>query len=78
MAEPPCEKSLAPKRKCKFNDDCKRDFAWIAKLPDCGMAQCSLRLTSPLSSGGRTDRNKTCIISTSFITILANYIYKYS
>ena len=51
------KKRLAPKRKCKFNEDWKRDFAWIAKLPDCGMAQCNLCATdfSILSSGGRTD-----------------------
>ena len=41
----PSEKRLAPKRKCKFNEDCTRDFAWIAKLPDCGMAQCYLCAT---------------------------------
>ena len=29
MAEPPVKKRLAPKRKCKFNEDWKRDFAWI-------------------------------------------------
>ena len=34
MAEPEGIKRLAPKRKCKFNDDWKRDYAWIAKLPD--------------------------------------------
>ena len=39
------KKPLAPKRKCKFNEDWKRDFAWIAKLPDCGMAQCNLYAT---------------------------------
>ena len=33
-----------------------RDFAWIAKLPDCGMAQCNLCATDfSISSGGRTD-----------------------
>ena len=36
---PKRKKRLAPKRKCKFNEDCKIDFAWIAKLPDTGMAQ---------------------------------------
>ncbi len=41
MANPPLKK-LAPKRKCKFNDDWWRDVAWIAKLPDNGMAQCNL------------------------------------
>ena len=40
-AKPPLKK-MAPKRKCKFNDDWRRDFAWIAKLPDIGMAQCNL------------------------------------
>ena len=50
------KKRLAPKRKCKFNEDLKRDFAWIAKLPDCGMAQCNLCATGfSISSGGRTD-----------------------
>ena len=39
------KKRLAPKRKCKFNEDWKRDFAWIAKLPGCGMAQCNLCAT---------------------------------
>ena len=39
--ESPVEK-MAPKRKCKFNDDWWRDVAWIAKLPDNGMAQCNL------------------------------------
>ena len=34
MAEPEGIKRLAPKRKCKFNDDWKRDYAWIAKLSD--------------------------------------------
>ena len=33
---------ITPKRKCKFIDDWRRDFAWIAKLPDNGMAQCNL------------------------------------
>ena len=43
MAEPaPVKKRLAPKRKCKFNEDWKGDFAWIAKFPDCGMAQSGL------------------------------------
>ena len=42
MAEPQAKKRLVPKRKCKFNEDWKRDFAWIAKLPDTGMAQCNL------------------------------------
>ena len=45
MAEPKGIKRLAPKRKCKFNDDWKRDSAWIAKLPDTGMAQCNLCAT---------------------------------
>ena len=50
------KKRLAPKRKCKFNEDWKRDFAWVAKLPDCGMAQCNLCATDfSISSGGRTD-----------------------
>ena len=36
--------------------DWKRDFVWIAKLPDCGMAQCNLCATDfSISSGGRTD-----------------------
>ena len=39
MAEPQGIKRLAPKRKCKFNDDWKTDYAWIAKLPDTGMPQ---------------------------------------
>ena len=39
------KKRLAPKRKCKCNEDWKRDFAWIAKLSDCGMAQCNLCAT---------------------------------
>ena len=39
------KKRLAPKRKCKFNQDWRRDFAWIAKLPDIGMAQCNLCAT---------------------------------
>ena len=52
----PVKKRLAPKRKCKFNEDWKRDFAWIAKLSDCGMAQCNLCATNfSISSGGRTD-----------------------
>ena len=47
---------MAPKRKFKFNDDWRRDFARIAKLPDSGMAQCNLCVTdSSISSGGRTD-----------------------
>ena len=51
------KKRLAPKKKCKFNEDWKTDFAWIAKLPDCGLAQCNLCATDfpILSSGGRTD-----------------------
>ena len=52
----PVKKRLAPKRNSKFNEDCKRDFAWIAKLPDCVMAQCNLCATDfSISSGGRTD-----------------------
>ena len=55
MAEPPFEK-MAPKRKCKFNEDGRRDFAWIAKLPDNGMAQCNLCVTDFfILSGDRTD-----------------------
>ena len=50
MAEPPLKK-MAPKRKYKFNGDWRRDFAWIAKLPDNGMTQCHLSI----SSDGRTD-----------------------
>ena len=47
---------MAPKRKCKFNEDWKRDFTWIAKLPDNGMAQCNLCATDfSISFGGRTD-----------------------
>ena len=54
--ERPVKKRLAPKRKCTFNEDWKRDFGWIAKLPDCGMAQCNLCATDfSISSGGRTD-----------------------
>ncbi len=34
----------------------RRDFAWIAKLPDIRMAQCNLCVTDfSISSGGRTD-----------------------
>ena len=44
MAKLPLEK-MAPKRKCKFNDDWRRDFDWIAKLLDNGMAQCNLCAT---------------------------------
>ena len=52
MAERPLKKRLAPKRKCKFNEDWRRDFAWIAKLP----AQGNLCATDfSISSGGRTD-----------------------
>ena len=58
MAKPPLKK-MAPKRTCKFNDDWRRNFAWIAKLPDCrdnGMAQCNLCVTDfSISSGGSTD-----------------------
>ena len=36
---------FALKRKRKFNEDWRRDFAWIAKLPDNGMAQCDLCAT---------------------------------
>ena len=47
---------MAPKRKCKFDDDWKRDLTWIAKLPDNGMAQCNLCATDfSISFGGRTD-----------------------
>ena len=47
---------MAPKRKCKFNDNWRRDFAWRAKLPDNGMAQCNLCVTDfSISSGGRAD-----------------------
>ena len=47
---------MAPKRKCKFNDDWRRDFAWIAKLPDNDMAQCNLCVTDfSISSDGRAD-----------------------
>ena len=52
-SEPPVKKRLAPKRKCKYNEDWKRD---LAKLQDCGMAQCNLRATDfSISSGGRTE-----------------------
>ena len=47
---------MPPKRKCKFNDDWRRDFAWIAKLPNNCMEQCNLCVTDfSISSGGRTD-----------------------
>ena len=53
--EAPVEK-MAPRRKCKFNDDWRSHFTWIAKLPDNGMAQCNLCVTDfSISSGGRTD-----------------------
>ena len=39
--EAPVEK-MAPRRECNYNEDWRRDFAWIAKLPDNGMAQCNL------------------------------------
>ena len=40
----------------EFNDDWRRDVAWIAKLPDNGMAQCNLCVTDfSISSGGHTD-----------------------
>ena len=52
----PSEKTIGTKEKCKFNEDWKRDFAWIAKLPDCGMAPCNLCATDfSISSGRRTD-----------------------
>ena len=52
MAEPPLKKK-APKRKCKFNEDWR---SFDSKLPDNGMAQCSLCATDfSISSGGRTD-----------------------
>ena len=55
MAKAPVEK-MVPRRKCKFNDDWRSPFAWIAKLPDNGMAQCNLCMTDvSISSGGRTD-----------------------
>ena len=39
-----------------FNDDWRSHFAWIAKLPDNGMAQCNLCVADfSISSGGRTD-----------------------
>ena len=44
MAEPPLKK-VAPKRKCKVNEDWRRYFAWIAKSPDNDMAQCNLCAT---------------------------------
>ena len=47
---------MAPRRKCKFNDDWRSHFTWIAKLTDNGMAQCNLCVTDfSISSGGRTD-----------------------
>ena len=47
---------MVQKRKWKFNKDWSRDFAWIAKLPDNGMAQCNLcAMDVSISSGGRTD-----------------------
>ena len=53
--EAPVEK-MAPRRKCKFNDDWRSHFTWIAKLPDNGMAQCNLCVTDfSISSGGHTD-----------------------
>ena len=46
------EKQLAPKRKCKFNEDRRRNFAWKAKLP----AQYNLcAMDFSISSGGRMD-----------------------
>ena len=70
MAEPQAKKRLAPTRKCKFNEDWKRDYAWIAKLLDCGMAQCNLCATDfSVSSGGRTDVRRHQEICASFITI---------
>ena len=44
---------ITPKRKCKFIDDWRRDFAWIAKLP---MAWRSVICVTDfsISSGGRT------------------------
>ena len=52
MAEPPLIK-MAPKRKCKFNED--STSLDLAKLPDSGMAQCNLCTDFSTSSGGRTD-----------------------
>ena len=43
--EAPSEKTTGTKEKYKFNEDWRRDVAWIAKLPDCGMAQCNLCAT---------------------------------
>ena len=55
MAKSPLKK-MTPRRKCKFTDDWGRYFAWIAKLPDNGMAQCNLCVTDfSISSGGRTN-----------------------
>ena len=42
--EAPAEK-MVPRRKCKFNDDWRSHFAWIAKLPDNVIAQCNLCVT---------------------------------
>ena len=55
MAKPPLKK-WCRREKCKFNDDWWRDVAWIANLPDNGMAQCNFCVTDfSISSGGCTD-----------------------
>ena len=55
MAKPPLKKWRRGE-KCKFNDDWRSHFAWIAKLLDNGMAQCNLCVTNfSIPSGGRTD-----------------------
>ena len=52
MAEAPLKK-MAQKRKCSLT---RIGGAWIAKLPDNGMAQCNLCATDfSISCGGRTD-----------------------
>ena len=44
---------MAPKRKCKFNEDWR---SFDSNLPDNGMARCNLCATDfSISSGGRTD-----------------------
>ena len=40
MAVAPVKNDWHQRENAKFNEDWKRDFAWIAKLPDCGMAVC--------------------------------------
>ena len=53
MAEPPVEQKLWRRRE---NASLTRiRGAWIAKLPDNGMAQCNLCTDFSISSGGRTE-----------------------